>query len=194
MGAAKRAFYLRKPVQRTTPSITQQPTANRSKAELSTHPADLPGEAPRAQASLHDLSMKGSRMNTVRLPEPPPAPAAAGITRPQHGQARPTPRRRTPSVVALPNADRRHDNRRPVHSKATLTVLDGLNANSTHEILTRDMSFSGVSFLLRESLAVGQTCRLKIHGQHGAHLCEVTRSRPISNGRYEMALQFRKAM
>lgn len=104
-------------------------------------------------------------------------------------------RRRMPSVVALPDADRRHDNRRPTHSKATLTVLDGLGANATHQILTRDASFSGVSFLLRESLAVGQTCRLQIHGPRTTtHLCEVVRSRPITNGRYEMAVEFRKTL
>jgi len=108
--------------------------------------------------------------------------------------ARPTPRRRTPSVVALPSFDRRHDNRRPVHSKGTLTLIDGPNANASYEIQTRDMSFSGLSFLLRESLPVGQTCRLTVQGQSASHLCEVVRSRPISNGRHEMALQFRKAM
>ena len=127
----------------------------------------------------------------------PPAQAVAVVDNPSRSvsaQARPTPRRRTPSVVALPAFDRRHDNRRPVHSKATLTLIDGPNANISYEILTRDMSFSGLSFLLRESLPVGQICRLAVQGQSTSHLCEVVRSRPISNGRHEMALQFRKAM
>lgn len=121
-----------------------------------------------------------------------PEPAASAPTRPT------APRRipRKPSVVALPSIERRTDNRAPLQGKAVLTVLDASGVNRTHDILTRDASLAGISFLLRESLSVGQKCRIQIQG-HGAptsQLCEVVRSRPLSNGRFEMAVQFRKSL
>ena len=89
--------------------------------------------------------------------------------------------------------ERRREHRRPNIVKATLTIIDGPTAGSTHEVLTRDLLQSGVSFLLRDGLAVGSTLKVAMqNGQTTHYVAEVIRSRPLSNGKHEMAVMFRK--
>jgi c-di-GMP-binding flagellar brake protein YcgR len=105
----------------------------------------------------------------------------------------------TAPVVAAPatpimlDRDRRGENRRAVQSKGTITVLDGPLAGTTHEVLTRDLSLSGISFLLRDPLAVGQNVKIDLQspGDLVSYYCEVVRVREVTNGRHEIGVQFR---
>jgi hypothetical protein len=99
------------------------------------------------------------------------------------------------SIKRVSLSDRRNTLRGPVQSKARLTVLDGPAAGNAHDILTRDMAMAGIAFLLRENLAVGQQCQLDFEADPARRVtAEVVRSRPISNGRYEVAVQVAKPL
>ncbi len=92
--------------------------------------------------------------------------------------------------------ERRREHRRIVQEKARLTVIDGPSAGRSFEITTRNISLSGICFLLPEPLRVGQLVRIQITTTAPSlapgQICEVVRSRLLSNGRYEMAVQVRK--
>ncbi len=94
-------------------------------------------------------------------------------------------------------SERRTSHRGPVQTKARLIVLNDAADGTAHDIMTREASLSGITFLLRESLSVGQQCRVEFdsNGHAGRkYLAEIVRSRPISGGRYEMAMEFRKPL
>lgn len=99
-----------------------------------------------------------------------------------------------PPPPPLPDGrERRKNPRRLIPGRGSLTVLDGLGAGDVHEVQTRDLSLAGLSFLLKVPLAVGQACRIEVPGE-GAFLVEVVRSRPLSNGKYEMGVQVRRRL
>jgi hypothetical protein len=95
-------------------------------------------------------------------------------------------------------SDRRTSHRGPAQTRARLVLLDALAGDgATHEIMTRESSLDETTFLLRQALSVGQACRIEFDANgHPARsfLAEVVRSRPISGGRYEMAVELRKKL
>lgn len=103
----------------------------------------------------------------------------------------------TPDTPRVSLSERRTSHRGPVQTKARLVVLGPLGEGASYDILTRDGSLSEITFLLRERLSVGQQCRIEIPdgpGKVRKYLSEVVRSRPITGGRFEMAVQFRKTL
>lgn len=88
---------------------------------------------------------------------------------------------------------RRRERRGPVRREAQVTVLTGIARNEQHTVVTRDASTAGSSFYLKTALPIGTRVRvveLVDEKPHRTFEGEVTRARPISNGRYEMNVRY----
>ncbi len=89
--------------------------------------------------------------------------------------------------------DRRRERRGPVRRAAKVRVVAGLMTGDEFEVMVRDASQLGSAFYLREPLPVGTKLRvteLVDDRPHRTFDGEVTRARPISNGRHEMNVRY----
>ncbi len=91
-------------------------------------------------------------------------------------------------------SDRRTNHRGPIQSKARLIVTDALGIEQSYEIMSRESAAGEQTFLLRETLSVGQSCRIEFEPAKRKFSAEVVRSRAISAGRYEMTIELRKTL
>ena len=89
--------------------------------------------------------------------------------------------------------DRRRERRGPVRRAAKVALLSGPTAGEEFEVITRDASQAGSAFYLREAVPIGTKVRvteLVDERPHRTFEGEITRARPISNGRYEMNIRY----
>ena len=100
---------------------------------------------------------------------------------PQSSQAIVPTTNRTESI----QSERRCESRRALSCKATMTILEGPNAGTVHEVVTRDLSHRGLSFWTDRPLQVGQALRIELSGTRDraqVRLCTVLRTVDDENG------------
>ena len=83
--------------------------------------------------------------------------------------------------------ERRRETRQVSLMKGMMKVLDGANAGTELEISTRNVSCSGLCFLIKQELRVGQTCEIRFENGN-SKTYEVVRSRVLSSGKWEIAV------
>ena len=89
--------------------------------------------------------------------------------------------------------DRRRERRGPVRRAAKIVITSGLMNGDAYDVMVRDASQLGSAFYLREALPVGTKLRvteLVDERPHRTFEGEITRARPISNGRHEMNVRY----
>ena len=99
----------------------------------------------------------------------------------------------TPMKLADSSAD--HDRRSETRLSAQLKVTLSTPGGQPRELVTKDKSFSGISFISDESLAIGQDCHIVLeNADHtfARFLARVVRTHSTDEGQYEIAVQFRR--
>lgn len=104
-----------------------------------------------------------------------------------------------PSAVNLrPTSldDRRRRPRRSCVHENRVTVLDGLLAGQQFECIQRELTPESASLLVKAELRIGQRVKLQCFedGQPVgiSSVAEVIRSRPLTTGRYEVLVEYRR--
>ncbi len=141
-------------------------------------------EPPSARPTPPSQTPRQNSMDEAVVASTPAGPAGGDVPSPA-----------TPGVWSPSARERRGEKRKSLLSPAVLVVLDGSQRGQRFDISTRDLSLSGMSFLLREPLKVGQTCQIEMGPSPGrltVYVCEVVRSRPVTNGRHEIGVKVRE--
>ena len=92
--------------------------------------------------------------------------------------------------MKMSDADRRSESRDTTPLKVTLYT-----AGATRELLTKDRSFSGISFIAAEPMALGQDCQVVLENgdqTFARFTARVVRSVSIDERTFEIAVQFRR--
>lgn len=110
---------------------------------------------------------------------------AEAMTEPSAGSLRPT---------SLD--DRRRRPKRGCGGEYRVTVLDGLLSGQHFECIQREINTETASLLVKAELRVGQRVRLQCfeegHAVGPASEAEVVRSRPLTTGRWEVMIEYRR--
>ena len=91
--------------------------------------------------------------------------------------------------------DRRREQRNTASIWVTMTILNGPGAGTTHQLVSRDSSFGGVSFTVDQPLSLGQSCQLYLQNPDqtiARFVAQVIRSRTTADGRCHVALRFQR--
>lgn len=93
--------------------------------------------------------------------------------------------------IQLSKSERRREVREASQLKVTLTTASG----ATRHITTKDRSFSGISFITDEPLPLGEDCLIMLENvdqTYARFMARVVRSLNAVEGKFEIALQFRR--
>ena len=96
-----------------------------------------------------------------------------------------------PKITDPADLDRRSEVRLSAQLKVTLTTP----GQPPKELVTKDKSFSGLSFITPEALSIGQDCHVVLENadhSFARFLARVVRTQPLADGHYEVAVQFKR--
>ncbi len=93
--------------------------------------------------------------------------------------------------MKMSDSERRRETREAAQLKVSLTTPGG----QSRDVVTKDQSFSGISFVTAEAMGLGQDCHVTLENADHTFMrfvAKVIRCRPIDDGTFDVAVQFRR--